>query len=458
MFLGAIILVHWFLFYIYTLSLSGMLQTFKQYLDVLVSHHAPARILLAVSGGIDSMVMLHLAAYTNHSVAVAHCNFGLRGASSDADEQFVRDAAQAYQLPFFSVRFDTLLYSKEWKKGTQETARILRYNWFETLCNEHQFDYVATAHHANDSAETMLYNLAKGSGIRGLAGIPPINGRIIRPLLFSSRSDITHYATTYRIAYRTDESNTTDKYARNYIRHQIVPHLQKINPALEKTLLHTAQHLSEAQVLLCEVTQQMLETARISEHPLKIKTELLLEHRAAATILYEWLRPYQFERSICTQLLEGIRQGRTGSVYLSPTHRALVNRGVLELATRTPDTIPTRLIPEEGLAPYCTIRYVDIVPTSDIPKNRAYLDADAIQFPLVLRGWQQGDYFYPNGMGGQRKKLSDLFNDCKLSVFDKERVRVLTTGEHICWVVGLRTDQRFAYQTATTRRVVEVTV
>ncbi len=417
---------------------------------------AEEKIILAVSGGIDSMVMMSLFARMDAKCIVAHCNFSLRGEESDGDEQFVRKQASGLGLSIVVKKFDTKGYAGTHKLSIQMAARELRYNWFSQLCDEHKCRYVAVAHNKDDVLETFFINLGRGTGIKGLTGIQPRNDNVIRPLLFASRADITAYSNEAGIPFREDSSNASDKYQRNYIRHQILPMFEEIFPKFRDTLSSNIQKLNETGKLY----QYGLKTfvpqvyKREGEYGM-INIEQLLATPAPHTILYEILTEFNFTPPTIDEVFDGCH-AETGTHFYSSTHKIVKDRGFF-IVGRTDSAEPAKYYIEENTAEIkdplsLAFRIIEKDDRFEIIKdnNVALLDYDKLTFPLILRKWHTGDYFVPLGMTGM-KKLSDFFIDHKLSLFEKEKTWIIASGEEIVWIVGKRIDNRFKVTEKTTR-------
>lgn len=421
---------------------------------------AEEKIILAVSGGIDSMVMMSLFARMDAKCIVAHCNFSLRGDESDGDEQFVREQTSGLGLPIVVKKFDTKGFAGTHKLSIQMAARELRYNWFSQLCDEHKCRYVAVAHNKDDVLETFFINLGRGTGIKGLTGIQPKNDNIIRPLLFASRADITAYSKDADIPFREDSSNASDKYQRNYIRHQILPMFEEVFPKFRDTLSSNIQKLNETGKLY----QYGLKTfvpkvyKREGEYGM-INIEQLLATPAPHTILYEILTEFNFTPPTIDEVFDGCH-AETGTHFYSSTHKVVKDRGFF-IVGRTDSAEPAKYYIEESTAEIkeplsLAFRIIEKDDRFEIIKdsNVALLDYDKLTFPLILRKWHAGDYFVPLGMSGM-KKLSDFFIDQKLSLFDKEKTWIIASGEEIVWIVGRRIDNRFKV-TEKTERVLKI--
>lgn len=406
------------------------------------------KVLLAVSGGVDSVVLCHLFFQAKFNFGIAHCNFQLRGEDSDADEQFAKKLAENFRVPFFSTRFETQQFAKTHKLSIQMAARDLRYEWLEKIRQSNDFQWIATAHHLNDSIETFFYNFAKGTGIRGLHGIPLKNRKIIRPLLFSTKQAILDFASAHDIAYREDASNEKDTYARNKIRHHIIPTLKALNPDFERTAAQNLQHIRAAEFLYdFAIAHLRKEIVIESENTLQIDlTKLSNYQTAASTLLFEWLKPYHFNADQIVQMLTA----EIGALFYSTTHKLLVDRNLLiiEMISSISPT-ETFLIPAdthkfESNVAMLTFEYKIGQPNA-FPDDLfiVYLDAEKLHFPLTLRHWRAGDVFYPLGLSGNSQKLQDFFSNNKLSRFVKDRVWILESNGAICWVVGYRIDEHF---------------
>jgi len=405
-------------------------------------------VLLAVSGGRDSMVMADLFLESNIVFAVAHCNFGLRGEASELDEQLIADWCKANKIKFHSIKFDTKQRSREWKKGTQETARILRYEWFEKIRIENQYARIVTAHHANDNVETLLINLFKGTGISGLHGILPENGNIIRPLLFATKEMLGAFATGKGITYREDASNDTDDYLRNAVRHNIVPAIVQWFPNAVDNVNESITRFGQAEQLYKKaVEQERKKLMQQRGHDYYIPILKLRHHEPLATICYELLTPFGFTSSQVPHVLN-LLNSETGHYISSPTHRLIRNREFLVITTLPADEADLIVV---DTAP-CIIeagKYRFSFSVQSKPKaipadpNIAYLDMKTLEFPLLLRKWRMGDYFYPFGMKMKKKKISRLLIDEKVPLHEKEDIRILECNKRIAWVSGIRPDERF---------------
>jgi tRNA(Ile)-lysidine synthase len=407
------------------------------------------KLLLALSGGADSISLAHLLLKNGFTFAIAHCNFQLRGKDSDLDQVFVQEFAESNKLPFYTKNFGDHFQAKENKKpSTQLTARNLRYEWFNELCDEHNLDYILTAHHANDNVETLLFQLSRGTGIKGMRGILPKSGRLIRPLLFATRPEIEEYIQQNDLKFREDTSNATDNYNRNYIRHQIVPKFEKLNPSFTTSVQETIERMQEVEQLFNYAIQQIKsQVLKEGRGEVIIDLEKLKTHPAPQTVLYELVQEYGFTSDQIRQILTAT----SGQIVESQSHELLIDRheAILQLKSSTPIQSPitinktTTTIQVESTQ--ITIQLLDINNfTCSKSSNIAQLDADKLTFPLSLRHWKEGDYFYPLGMKGKKQLVSDFFNNNKLSIFQKRKILILeTSNNEICYILGMRIDDRF---------------
>lgn len=425
-----------------------MLTAFQNHIKSNQLFEPTDKILLAVSGGKDSMAMLHLFVAAKINIGVAHCNFQLRATAADEDEDFVKQTCQQLNVPFHSIRFDTVNYAEKHKISTQMAARELRYNWFEEIKTTHHYHSIATAHHQNDVAETMLINLTKGSGLSGLHGIKAKSNHVIRPLLCFTSDEIQQYISAHQISYREDQSNASVKYVRNKIRHEVLPKLAEINPNIIETLNKAATHFSATENILNQKIEEEKKHCFTTENELvKINIEHLQQLHPLATYLYYFLSPYHFNFDDCEQITLSLN-GNPGKQFFSTTHQLIKDRAFLLLSPKTknqPEPIIIHTINDFTESPI-NIKFELIKnknTTFKTAKNIAYLDADKIAFPLSFRKWKEGDSFTPFGMKG-KKKLSDYFIDEKFSIPEKEATWLLTDkNDNIIWVVNSRTDDNF---------------
>jgi tRNA(Ile)-lysidine synthase len=436
-----------------------MVQEFKKFIANNNIIKPDDKILLAVSGGIDSMVMTHLFLYCGYKIGMAHCNFSLRARESDKDEEFVKKYAKEHKIPFFSKRFETKKFAKENGLSVQMAARDLRYGWFEEIRKLNDYDLVAVAHNLNDNIETLIINLTRGTGLAGLSGMRIISKKIIRPLLFATRQDIIGYSTRYHILYREDKSNADIKYTRNKIRHHVIPVLKEINPSIETTLNETAERFIGINEIVAEYIQKLKEN--ISEQSEEITTfsiDLLKEHIGNKAVLFELFKPFGIANVQLNDLLKVIK-GKTGGQIFTETHRIIKNRKEIivsgeESRKETSFLIETvhgfKKVPGIESAEYITINDNFEIQTD---ASAACIDSEKISFPILIRKWKPGDYFFPLGMK-QKKKLSDYFIDNKYSILEKENKFILESDGKIVWIVGDRIDNRFKITRSTKKALI----
>ncbi|MDJ1479291.1 tRNA lysidine(34) synthetase TilS [Cytophagaceae bacterium YF14B1] len=432
-----------------------MLKKFLTYINEKTLFQPDEKVLLAVSGGMDSVVMLHLFYKAKLNFAVAHCNFGLRGEESDADEQFVKKLAKKYKVPFYSEQFDTEAFALQEKVSIQMAARVLRYEWFEGICKDNGFSVIATAHHLNDTLETVLFNLTKGTGIAGLHGIQSKNGRIARPLLFANREEIYEYVVENQLAWREDSSNQSSHYHRNLIRNEVIPLLKTINSNLEHTIEHTVDRvLAVEKIFLAEVEKTRVVVMRQEGGVTYINFEKLQAEIEPVIKLHELLKPFHFTYTQVNDIWQTLG-AESGKQFDSPSYRLIKDRTELVITAKglqsyIPATIDAENTQFQNEVISLSIQKVSAsgfkIPSS--PKIAA-LDLTTLKFPLKIRLWKQGDKFCPLGMK-QKKKVSDFLIDEKVPVNIKERTYVLLSGEDIVWIVGMRIDDRFKLTKETT--------
>eukprot|EP01132_Coremiostelium_polycephalum_P000146 gene146-198_t len=424
--------------------------------------HSEDHVLLAVSGGIDSVVMTHLFYEAGLRFSLAHGNFGLRGQESDEDERFVQHLAQQYQVACFTTRFDTKDYATTHKISTQMAARELRYEWFKKLCYQHAFSKIATAHHANDCLETVLFNLTKGTGITGLHGILPKSELIIRPLLFAPKALVRKYAQEKNLLWREDSSNQQDHYARNLIRNQVVPTLQQLNPNLITTHYMTLERLVQVEAFFQEQLDIFRNTLSYQEDGLfHFAVDTIRDKIWAPVVLWELLKPFGFNFIQIKSLLHASEP--SGKCIYAKNYQLATDRTTWILTGREQPAFSTQTIPDPHTPniPFLAHRLqLQSVPKSLYPiiphPQVAALDVERLQFPLLVRPWERGDYFYPLGMK-QKKKISDFLIDQKVPRALKDQVHVLVSQGQIAWVIGYRIDERFKI-TSTTKQVYELKV
>ncbi|EKT3964978.1 tRNA lysidine(34) synthetase TilS [Flavobacterium psychrophilum] len=412
------------------------------------------KLLLATSGGIDSMVMLHLFQKLNYNIAIAHCNFQLRGLESFGDQQFVQEYASKNKIPAFVTHFDTENFAKNYKLSTQIAARELRYNWFYELLETENFDFILTAHHADDNLETFIINLTRGTGLDGLTGIPEQNEQIIRPLLPFSRSEIEEYTKENSIQWREDSSNASDKYLRNKIRHDLIPILKVLNPNFLDSFLKTQNYLQEAQVMIEDATIMIYQqVAKEDNEIISFDLKKLTQLPNYKSYLYQWLREYDFT---AWEDIYNLVESQSGKQIFSKKYRLLKDRDFLILSLIKELENEAYFIKTNQKEVKIPLNF-SICKVNDIssPKNTIiFVDEDKLQFPLTIRKRNEGDSFYPSGMKG-KKKLSKYFKDEKMSLIEKENTWLLCSKNKIVWVIGKRADQQFVAN-KTTQNIIKL--
>ena len=441
-----------------------LLDSFRSYIDrhELVTHDD--RILLTVSGGVDSMVMLALFAAAGYRVGVAHCNFQLRGAESDEDELLVEREAAKYGVPFYNRRFETAAEMERTGESMEMAARRLRYAWFDALSREEGYTAVAVAHHADDSIETFFINLLRGTGLRGLTGISRQAGRIVRPLSFASRKEILEYAVAHRIPFREDSSNRSTKYLRNKIRLGLIPRIREINPKFTGLMRRNLARLTDAQLFIDRSIARIREEAGASDGEIDtIRLDRIDPAFPQEFVIYELLNSaYGFKGDVIDALCRALHREATGRRFYARDRVATVDRGTIVVAPIAPGDDCATEVPLGAPRSYCgnaalyyEYRDIDTIDAYGVPPHIAQLDADRLRFPLTLRRWREGDWFIPFGMTG-RKKVSDLLIDAKVSGPEKQRQFVLLSGDDIVWLVGRRIDDRYRL-TSETENVLRIT-
>ena len=433
-------------------------------------------LLLAVSGGIDSVVLAHLTSKAGYSFGIAHCNFGLRGEESQRDESFVRELAQALAVPLFIRRFDTKGYAAENKVSIQVAARELRYSWFwEILAGRGRedlqkggadpampFQYLMTAHHKDDNIETVLMNFCKGTGIAGLRGMLPRQERLVRPLLFASREEIEAYAREYKLQWVEDSSNEETKYTRNYFRKAIIPAMDKIFPQVRENISNNIERFKEVAELYSQAVEVIKKKLiEVSGSEVRVPVLKLEKSSPRRTLIYEIIKEYGFTAHQVEEV-EKLLTSESGRYITSSSHRVLRNRAWLiisPLAVIKDQIVVVTQEEEEAIFDESRLRLKwleggEVKLSTD--NSMATLDASEIQFPLIIRKWKEGDYFYPLGMR-KKKKLARFFIDLKLSKLDKEKVWVVESHKKIVWVIGYRIDDRFKI-TPHTSKVLQLSI
>ena len=432
-----------------------MLREFQLYINRCNLIAEGDRLILALSGGIDSMVLADLLLKTKVDFVVAHCNFHLRGKESDGDEQFVREFAERNDVQCFVKHFDTEKYAEEKGVSIEMAARELRYAWFEELRQQLGYNKIAVAHHADDQAETFFINLLRGAGLRGMKGMQPENGMIIRPLLWASREQIRQYAVENQIVWREDHTNAESVYLRNKIRNRLLPAFDELQSEARQGLYKSLEHLASENELYRELLKEKL--AQIVEQDGDVQRFPTFNSQLSTLnfqLLFEWLRQYNFNADQCRFIFEAMETG-IGNKYLSPTHQLVIGRNELQLSEikMIKDAEIQIGVGEEEIISPIHLLFARCEKSSNFVIDKspdvALLDADRIQFPLTLRHWRHGDRFHPLGMKGS-KLLSDFFVDQKFTEWQKRKVWLLVSADgDILWVVGHRIDDRFKLSNVT---------
>lgn len=427
-----------------------MVEAFQKYLSELAPGNKDTSFLLTVSGGLDSVVLAELFRLSGYRYGIAHCNFQLRGRESDDDESFVTELTAKTNVPFFHIRFGTEQFCKDNKLSVQMGARQLRYEWFEQIRQKNDFNYIVTAHHADDAIETFFINLLRGTGISGLHGIKAKHGNIIRPLLRFYRKEIEEFAHANNLKWRDDSSNDSDKYERNKIRHHVLPLLEEINQGAKEAITATIENLAKTETMLRGTVERIVqEFIRIEGQRTIIPFTFFKEFTPPVIYLYELIKGMGFNYAQCEQIVENSK-GQPGQLFLSGTHRLVIDREELIIdpypGTHNHSEIEINEQTKELLMGKHNYTFNVVEMTADFKISTvadvANLDFDKLTFPLKIRKWKEGDRFYPLGMN-KPKKISNFLVDNKVSVPDKENVYVLVSGNEIAWLIGHRPDERF---------------
>jgi len=429
-----------------------MLSKLQEHLNKNLNYLKEKKLLLAVSGGIDSMVLVHLFQQLDYDITLAHCNFSLRGEESDGDEKFIRDYAKKNSVKINVTTFDTKRLAADNKVSIQIAARQLRYAWFNELLQNKQLDYLLTAHHLDDSIETFLINFTRGTGLEGLTGIPENNDKIVRPLLPFTREEIEHYVSENNITWREDSSNASTKYLRNKIRHEVVPILKSLNPSFADSFTQTIANLKQAQSMV-EDAAVIIYRQVVSDYDNQKRIDILQLKRLPnyKAYLYQWLNPLGFTAwDDVYRLVDAM----PGKYVTSANYRILKDRDVLIVEPIQLEDTNVYEIAENVQQTTNPIGLkLQIVKSKDIiaTKNAIFVNNELIKFPLLVRKWQEGEYFYPAGMNGLKKKVSKYFKDEKMSLSEKENTWLLCSQTDIIWVICKRADERFKVTNATTQ-------
>ena len=422
-----------------------MLKAFKNHIKQQLPFLKESKLLVAISGGVDSVVLTHLCKEANLDFALAHCNFNLRGKESDADESFVLELAEDLDIEVFIQNFDTESFAKNHKLSIQLAARKLRYDWFFELSEQLDFDFILTAHHADDNLETFLINLSRGTGLEGLKGIPEVNGTIVRPLLPFSREDIKDYAKSNHLKWREDSSNASTKYLRNKLRHDVIPVLKDINPDVLANFQSTLAHLNDSSTIVEDAVDSFLNKAivNIDDRQISYKISEFEALNNPKAYLFEIFKDYGFTQ---WKDIENLLTAQSGKLVFSKNHQLLKDRECLILSEMSSEekqeTISILETETEVKIPTGTLVFNTVNNIEETNVSTIYIDKKTLNYPLTVRYWQEGDYFYPLGMQG-KKKLSKFFKDEKLSLLDKQNTLLLCSNHQVVWVINHRADNRF---------------
>lgn len=431
----------------------NILANLKQLIEV------EDKVLLAVSGGIDSMVMLDLFAkqFPKYKIGIAHCNFSLRGEDSLKDMLLVEKIAKQYGIELHKIIFDTNKEMELRGKNLQETARELRYEWFDKICKEYGFEKIATAHNKNDNIETFFVNCVRGTGIRGLTAIPVVNGKIIRPVIELTRDEIVKYAQQNNIEFRDDKSNATTKYLRNALRHNIIPQLIEKNDNFIEVMSDNIERIKQSVAFLdYSIKKIENEVMEVRNSTTYIDMNKLSQQSQNQYVLYEILHKMGFSKVITESIYNCFKKQISGKTFNSKSHTAYLNRSTIEVVEQVTKSFCIDVLKDsaEWIINKNTFTQNVVPYTSDInlksDKYTAFLDYDKLEQTLQIRNWKHGDSFYPFGMK-QSKQLSDFFIDNKISISKKNSYPIVCSGDDIIWVAGLRIDNRYAVNQNTKR-------
>ena len=438
-----------------------MLSAFKYHLQEQCSELISAKVLIAISGGLDSIVLAHLCRAANLDMAFVHCNFQLRATESDADADFVETLAKEWGIACFVKNFDTSAFAKAQSISIQMAARELRYTWFRQLILQKEYDFVLTAHHQNDKLETFLINTGRGTGLDGLIGIPERNEYIVRPLLPFTRAEILNYAQEHNIRWREDGSNLSDAYVRNHLRHHAIPAWETAQSHVLEGFANTQRYLQQTASLLQVYTEQLRQQYRFPIDSLMgptgvgIDLEKLETHPEPNAVLYVLLKEYGFT---AWEDVYRLRSAQAGKQLFSQTHRLLKDRTTLEVYALDLANSKTYIWPSSNEAidgDFGRLVAYRVEELGTVAQNEIVVDADVLTFPLSIRKWRAGDSFYPLGMKG-KKKLSKYFKDEKLSLITKEQLWLLCCNDEIVWIMDHRADNRYKMH-PTTKRLLKIT-
>ena len=419
-------------------------------------------VIVGVSGGTDSVALLHVLVKLGYDCVIAHCNFHLRMEESNRDEKFVRSLAEQLKLPFYHIDFNTIKYAAQHGISIEMAARDLRYNWFYELLENLQAQAIAVAHHADDSIETMLINLVRGTGLRGLTGIPAKNNKVVRPLLCCTRSEIENYLILHDVEHVEDSTNAGIDFQRNKFRNEVIPLLTEINPSVRQTLYDSLERF-EGSLAIYQQAIDKIEKSIVDKTSglVTMNIDLIKQQVHVPTVMFELLHPFGFSPATIEQIT-GQLDAESGKVFYAETYKLVKDRNSLIITIKGEqinEVFAVSLTDTRLEMPFSlTINKQSVTSGFQVSKNqnRIHVDASKLTFPLQIRKWNEGDFFYPFGMK-QRKKISDFFIDNKLSLIDKEQSWLLVSGDQIVWIVGMRMDNRFRV-TDQTREVIEFSI
>jgi tRNA(Ile)-lysidine synthase len=436
-----------------------LLEAFKKYVTSKKWFNKNEPILVALSGGIDSVVLVDLLNSLNYNISLAHCNFKLRGKESDKDEEFCKLLAEKHKVKIHLNHFETTSYAKTNKQSVQEAARELRYNWFEELVNNHHYKYVLTAHHLNDQIETFFINMLRGTGLKGLIGIPEKNKKVLRPLLSFPRSDIENYAKQCKLKFRVDASNDDIHYQRNFIRLNIVPGLKSHFPGFETRFYENLNNLKEDLAIIEDYVDEKRKIYRLNPNqPCSIQINELLNENHVRYICYQLLKPFNFNSSQVTGILKCIgKEIKTGKYFNSKSHTLLINRTEILIEPLITEIKPIIINSFNDLKKTPFLRVESCKKINKTAPNELMIHKSSFQFPLTIRSYKTGDKFKPFGMKGF-KLVSDFYRDSKLSMFDKKSTLLLINGNNeIVWVIGQRSDERYRVMNKSHEELIKLT-
>lgn len=421
-----------------------MIEAFKKHIEITFPELGENHFLIACSGGLDSMVLTELCQKAGLQFSLAHCNFRLRGIESDRDEEFVREHAKKINKTIYVTHFDTLGYVNQHKVSVQMAARELRYHWFEQLLSQHKILFILTAHHANDNLETFLINLSRGTGIDGLTGMPAKTEVLRRPLLPFTRNQLVGYAQKHTIHWREDVSNSDTKYLRNKIRLEVIPILNELHPTFSDNFKNTLHYLGQTEAIASTYLQNLKKELFVQkEGKVEISIKKLKELNPLSAYLHGLFKEYGFKE---LDNLEDLLDGLSGKQLVSPTHVLVKNREFLLLSPLKNNSLKEQVVYVQKdvgqIDSPIPLKFSVVQERYDNTSKVIYIQKDTLKYPLKIRKWKNGDYFYPIGLNG-KKKLSKYFKDEKIDIISKSEVWLLCSNEQIVWVIGMRADKRF---------------